>query len=155
MAKDHEDTTEGATHCFQDEYGNWHSYTFGPSGGGVDGKKVSLEGGQSRDDRSRSFTSLSSFGSELTMVVHTPSKHRSRKRSRYTQQDSAGGSAISGEGREPSADGFSQNAMAGSLAGESRVSAGGPAGGSAGGGNAGGGVQRSYVTNDTPPPHAR
>ena len=28
MATDHEDTTEGAVHCFQDEFGNWHSYTF-------------------------------------------------------------------------------------------------------------------------------
>lgn len=29
IATDHEDTTEGAVHCFQDEFGNWHSYTFG------------------------------------------------------------------------------------------------------------------------------
>ncbi len=28
LATDHEDTTEGAVHCFQDEFGNWHSYTF-------------------------------------------------------------------------------------------------------------------------------
>ena len=29
LAVDYEDTTEGAVHCFQDDYGNWHSYTFG------------------------------------------------------------------------------------------------------------------------------
>ena len=28
LAVDYEDTTEGAVHCFQDEFGNWHSYTF-------------------------------------------------------------------------------------------------------------------------------
>jgi hypothetical protein len=29
LAVDYEDTSEGAVHCFQDEFGNWHSYTFG------------------------------------------------------------------------------------------------------------------------------
>ena len=123
----------------QDEFGNWHSYTFGPGSTG-EAKKVQASGagaggGQvvvqqtSREDRSRSFTSLSSFGSELTMVVHTPSKHRRMRR--------PSGSA------DPSADGFSQNAMAGSLAGESRTSAPGP------------GPQRSYVSTDSPPPPNR
>ena len=35
IATDHEDTTEGAVHCFQDEFGNWHSYTFGPESTGT------------------------------------------------------------------------------------------------------------------------
>ena len=29
----HDDTTTGATHCFQDEYGNWLTYTFGDTSG--------------------------------------------------------------------------------------------------------------------------
>ncbi|XP_023334859.1 uncharacterized protein LOC111706259 [Eurytemora carolleeae] len=32
FAENHEDTTAGAVHCYQDEYGNWHSYTFGIDG---------------------------------------------------------------------------------------------------------------------------
>ena len=35
LATDHEDTTEGAVHCFQDEFGNWHSYTFSQTSAGV------------------------------------------------------------------------------------------------------------------------
>ncbi|KAL4237244.1 hypothetical protein ACF0H5_001963 [Mactra antiquata] len=35
IAESHEDTTEGATHLFQDEDGNWFSYTFGDSTAGV------------------------------------------------------------------------------------------------------------------------
>ena len=29
IATSHEDTSAGAVHCFQDEFGQWHSYTFG------------------------------------------------------------------------------------------------------------------------------
>ena len=29
VASSHEDTTSGAVHCFQDERGNWQTYTFG------------------------------------------------------------------------------------------------------------------------------
>ncbi|XP_053374613.1 pecanex-like protein 1 isoform X2 [Mercenaria mercenaria] len=35
IAESHEDTTEGATHLFQDEDGNWFSYTFGDGTAGV------------------------------------------------------------------------------------------------------------------------
>lgn len=37
IASSHDDTSEGAIHYFQDEHGNWHSYTFSetPSGGSV------------------------------------------------------------------------------------------------------------------------
>ena len=35
IATDHEDTSEGAVHCFQDEFGNWHSYTFGQESSGT------------------------------------------------------------------------------------------------------------------------
>ena len=35
IATDHEDTSAGAVHCFQDEFGNWHSYTFGPESSGT------------------------------------------------------------------------------------------------------------------------
>ncbi|XP_060592528.1 pecanex-like protein 1 [Ruditapes philippinarum] len=35
IAESHEDTTEGATHLFQDEDGNWFSYTFGDATAGV------------------------------------------------------------------------------------------------------------------------
>ena len=35
LATDHEDTTEGAVHCFQDEMGNWHSYTFSQESAGT------------------------------------------------------------------------------------------------------------------------
>lgn len=35
IAESHEDTSEGATHLFQDEDGNWFSYTFGDGTAGV------------------------------------------------------------------------------------------------------------------------
>ncbi len=35
LATDHEDTSEGAVHCFQDELGNWHSYTFAHDSAGT------------------------------------------------------------------------------------------------------------------------
>ncbi len=35
IAVDHTDTSEGAVHCFQDEYGNWHSYRFGSDSTGT------------------------------------------------------------------------------------------------------------------------
>lgn len=37
IASSHDDTTEGAIHYFQDELGNWHSYTFSEGGGGTGG----------------------------------------------------------------------------------------------------------------------
>ena len=35
IAVDHADTSEGAVHCFQDEFGNWHTYRFGPDSTGL------------------------------------------------------------------------------------------------------------------------
>ncbi|XP_066281752.1 pecanex-like protein 1 isoform X2 [Branchiostoma lanceolatum] len=35
LAMSHEDTTKGAVHCFQDEFGNWLTYTFDDSSAGV------------------------------------------------------------------------------------------------------------------------
>jgi hypothetical protein len=35
LAMNHSDTTEGAVHCFQDEFGNWHSYSFGTDSTGT------------------------------------------------------------------------------------------------------------------------
>lgn len=37
MANSHDDTTEGAVHYFQDERGNWHSYTFTEKSAGTTG----------------------------------------------------------------------------------------------------------------------
>ncbi|KAK3580386.1 hypothetical protein CHS0354_001504, partial [Potamilus streckersoni] len=35
VAVSHDDTTDGATHWFQDEKGNWYSYTFGENSAGI------------------------------------------------------------------------------------------------------------------------
>ncbi|XP_063226315.1 pecanex-like protein 1 isoform X2 [Bacillus rossius redtenbacheri] len=35
IATSHDDTTEGAVHCFRDEHGNWMSYTFDEKGSGT------------------------------------------------------------------------------------------------------------------------
>ncbi|KAI8505516.1 hypothetical protein Bbelb_167050, partial [Branchiostoma belcheri] len=35
LAMSHEDTTKGAVHCFQDEFGNWLTYTFDDNSAGV------------------------------------------------------------------------------------------------------------------------
>ena len=35
IAVDHSDTSEGAVHCFQDEFGNWHTYRFGSDSTGL------------------------------------------------------------------------------------------------------------------------
>ena len=143
----------------QDEFGNWHSYTFGSESTG-EAKKVeavqqqhvrhpATAGGSDAvpvDDRSRSFTSLSSFGSELTMVVHTPSlshRHRMNRMHHHHRGGGGAGSGAEGDGPASSMDGFSQNAMAGSLAGESRTSAGGQAPQASA-------AQRSYVSTDSP-----
>ena len=35
IATSHDDTSEGAVHCFRDEHGNWLSYTFAEKGNGT------------------------------------------------------------------------------------------------------------------------
>ena len=80
LATDHEDTTEGAVHCFQDEFGNWHSYTFSQTSAGVSsvglpaadsssvanaGKKATIAG------VSRSSSSVS-INSGLTVILDNP-----------------------------------------------------------------------------------
>jgi hypothetical protein len=35
IATCHNDTSEGAVHCFRDEHGNWLSYTFSEKGPGI------------------------------------------------------------------------------------------------------------------------
>ena len=35
IATSHDDTSEGAVHCFRDEHGNWQSYTFAEKGTGT------------------------------------------------------------------------------------------------------------------------
>lgn len=35
IATSHDDTSEGAVHCFRDEHGNWLSYTFAEKGTGT------------------------------------------------------------------------------------------------------------------------
>jgi hypothetical protein len=35
IAMSHDDTSEGAVHCFRDEHGNWQSYTFAEKGTGT------------------------------------------------------------------------------------------------------------------------
>ena len=106
LATDHEDTTEGAIHCFQDEFGNWHSYTFGQESSGTartveaeqstnkpanlttnkpkvsnqypaDGVGVPLV----RNSRTNSHASLDSFTSGLTVILDSPAMSFQPKRS--------------------------------------------------------------------------
>ena len=78
LATDHEDTSEGAVHCFQDEFGNWHSYTFSQTSAGV--SSVGLPAGGSTNNGSstkkaagvsRSSSSVS-INSGLTVILDNP-----------------------------------------------------------------------------------
>ena len=82
IATDHEDTSEGAVHCFQDEFGNWHSYTFGQESSGTASMVVpnvtthfrqqpplATSGTSRRASRSSSCVSTSSG---LTVILDNP-----------------------------------------------------------------------------------
>ena len=82
IATDHEDTSEGAVHCFQDEFGNWHSYTFGQDSSGTASMVVpnvtthfrqqpplATSGTSRRASRSSSCVSTSSG---LTVILDNP-----------------------------------------------------------------------------------
>ena len=108
LATDHEDTTEGAIHCFQDEFGNWHSYTFGQESSGTARTVASaaapttntvstfssarsqvsnlysthgLETPLERNSRTNSNVSLDSFTSGLTVILDSPAMSFQPKRS--------------------------------------------------------------------------
>ena len=91
VATDHEDTSEGAVHCFQDEFGNWHTYTFcaestgtavtvnppGPSMLKLLQRRSGSQEAEAAEDqngtaRTRS-NSNASMNSDLTVVLDPPS----------------------------------------------------------------------------------
>ena len=108
LATDHEDTTEGAIHCFQDEFGNWHSYTFGQESSGTARTVASasvpstnamstIANSRNQDtslqtapaisapvainSRTNSNASLDSFTSGLTVILDSPAMSFQPKRS--------------------------------------------------------------------------
>ena len=139
LATDHEDTTEGAIHCFQDELGNWHSYTFGQESSGTARTVASASVASSnttstitssrpqimnlysghgagtpitKNSRANSNASLDSFTSGLTVILDSPAMSFQPKRS----------SSINNSGRLQDEDGdeYSQSAgTLGSIAGSS------------------------------------
>ena len=116
LATDHEDTTEGAIHCFQDELGNWHSYTFGQESSGTARTVASasiastnttstitsarpqvtnLYSGHgvgtplTKNSRANSNASLDSFTSGLTVILDSPAMSFQPKRSSSINNSSA------------------------------------------------------------------
>ena len=108
LATDHEDTTEGAIHCFQDEFGNWHSYTFGQESSGTartvatasvpsTNAMSTIANSRNQDtslqtapaisapvamnSRTNSNASLDSFTSGLTVILDSPAMSFQPKRS--------------------------------------------------------------------------
>ena len=106
LATDHEDTTEGAIHCFQDEFGNWHSYTFGQESSGTARTVASASAPTNtmstlastrpqvsniysshgvvaplaKSSRANSNASLDSFTSGLTVILDSPAMSFQPKR---------------------------------------------------------------------------
>lgn len=62
VAYDHEDTTQGAIHSFQDEKGNWWTYSFNEQGSGTAKALGSSRAIAEMFDRRRSLVSNSSDG---------------------------------------------------------------------------------------------
>ncbi|KAL3873552.1 hypothetical protein ACJMK2_036651 [Sinanodonta woodiana] len=64
VAVSHDDTTDGATHWFQDEKGNWYSYTFGENSAGI-----ALAIGETDENRSWKEDRWSSSSCESDSMV--------------------------------------------------------------------------------------
>ncbi|KAF4523513.1 hypothetical protein B566_EDAN004584 [Ephemera danica] len=77
IAASHDDTTEGAVHCFQDEFGQWLTYTFDEKGTGTASNKLVRTMFKSPSERSTCDTSLASssgFSKSLqTSTISPPS----------------------------------------------------------------------------------
>ncbi|CAI9723865.1 1,Pecanex 2,Pecanex 3, pecanex [Octopus vulgaris] len=73
LASSHDDTTEGAMHYFQDEVGNWFTYTFGENSSGVAQGVIDMDLVKSNDKSFHESTSSSGSGSP---VVIEPSPKR-------------------------------------------------------------------------------
>ncbi|XP_074658604.1 pecanex-like protein 1 [Tubulanus polymorphus] len=85
LASNHDDTTEGAVHCFQDEFGNWLTYTFEEKSSGVaqgivdkpvgnNGKLTEFFG----DNKWETSSSSDSCGSAVVLDTPKPSAQQSR-----------------------------------------------------------------------------
>ncbi|XP_013392762.1 pecanex-like protein 1 [Lingula anatina] len=75
LATSHEDTTEGAVHCFQDEMGNWYTYTFG------EGSTGTATGIAEKTPYDRWDSSSSDSGS--TVILDPPKDNQTRQELRF------------------------------------------------------------------------
>lgn len=119
LATDHADTTEGAVHCFQDEFGNWHSYTFSQESTGTASVVVPTStpvssrlmnslsqppktelGSDFRTSRSNSNVSISSG---LTVILDNPTMVFQPKRSSTSElkDDDLNSTTENGTSRDP------------------------------------------------------
>ncbi|GAB1609485.1 1,Pecanex 2,Pecanex 3, pecanex [Argonauta hians] len=67
LASSHDDTTEGAMHYFQDEVGNWFTYTFGENSSGVAQGVIDMDIVKSNDKSFHESTSSSGSGSPVVI----------------------------------------------------------------------------------------
>ncbi|XP_064603904.1 pecanex-like protein 1 isoform X2 [Liolophura sinensis] len=74
LATSHDDTTEGAVHCFQDERGNWLTYTFGKESSGMAASVLEADEGMVTEIRTKDKweVSTSSSGSGSTVILDSP-----------------------------------------------------------------------------------
>ncbi|XP_071479063.1 pecanex-like protein 1 [Diadema antillarum] len=98
MATNHNDTSPGSVHCFQDEYGNWMTYTFGENSSGV-AQRIEPELNQSpevspsppKESTSNEWEETSSSHSDST-VISVPKPRPPPRALRAISSTSGGGS---------------------------------------------------------------
>ncbi|KAG8233455.1 hypothetical protein J437_LFUL010566, partial [Ladona fulva] len=93
IATSHDDTTEGAVHCFQDEFGNWLTYTFDERGTGTASGVVPLANGKLLHSLLKTSHSRSSAG--VTSRIGESSQSVSGATSATAMADSRSNSSIS------------------------------------------------------------
>lgn len=78
LATDCEDISEGAVHWFQDEFGNWHSYTFSQTSAGVSSVRLPADGSTNNGSSAKKAAGVSksssdvSISSGLTVILDNP-----------------------------------------------------------------------------------
>ncbi|CAH1791928.1 unnamed protein product [Owenia fusiformis] len=80
MASDHNDTSDGAVHCFQDEHGNWLTYSFGETSTGTAIGVIEKPAAEKlKEIDSEEKWGVSSTGSDSTVILDSPKPPRRRE----------------------------------------------------------------------------
>nr|XP_054759246.1 pecanex-like protein 1 [Lytechinus pictus] len=102
LATNHNDTSPGSVHCFQDEHGNWMTYTFSDNSSGI-AQRVEADQNQSpeaspsppKESTSNEWEETSSCHSDST-VISVPKPRPPPRALRAISSTSAGGTSVGG-----------------------------------------------------------